>query len=98
MAPNSPARSFIHALMAGSRSTAPLNRSNSVLIVARLPAFEIHGYIVPLDERHRLVVPGGTKTIVLSDAVALTECVLFARNLEVDTDYGSRHVRPGHPV
>ncbi len=31
MAPNSPACSFIHASMAGSRSTAPLNRSNSVL-------------------------------------------------------------------
>ena len=36
MAPNSPACSFIHASMAGSRSIAPLNRSNSVLIVARL--------------------------------------------------------------
>ena len=36
MAPNSPACSFIHASMAGSRSTAPLNRSNSVLIVATL--------------------------------------------------------------
>src|SRR5215471_8421315 len=36
MAPNSPACSFIHASMAGSRSTAPLNRSNSVLIVALL--------------------------------------------------------------
>src|ERR1700690_2460342 len=34
MAPNSPACSFIHASMAGSRSTAPLNRSKSVLIVA----------------------------------------------------------------
>src|SRR6185295_13410558 len=33
MAPNSPACSFIHASIAGSRSTAPLNRSNSVLIV-----------------------------------------------------------------
>jgi len=34
MAPNAPAWSFIHISMAGSRSTAPLNRSNSVLIVA----------------------------------------------------------------
>src|SRR5580704_4742339 len=34
MAPKSPACSFIHASMVGSRSTAPLNRSNSVLIVA----------------------------------------------------------------
>src|ERR1700720_1652334 len=34
MAPNSLACPFIHASMAGSRSTAPLNRSNSVLIVA----------------------------------------------------------------
>src|SRR5882762_11764995 len=39
MAPNSPACSFIHASMAGSRSTAPLNRSKSVFIVARLSAF-----------------------------------------------------------
>jgi hypothetical protein len=36
MAPNSPECSFIHASMAGSRSTAPLNRSNSVLIIAPL--------------------------------------------------------------
>src|SRR5271170_7062247 len=43
MAPNPSARSFIHALMAGSRSTAPLNRSNSVLIVAPLSSFEIYG-------------------------------------------------------
>ena len=41
MAPNSPACSFIHASMAGSRSTPPLNRSNSVLIIARLPLTEI---------------------------------------------------------
>src|SRR6266568_9185503 len=34
MAPNSPTCSFIHASMVGSRSTAPSNRSNSVLIVA----------------------------------------------------------------
>src|SRR5712692_5366547 len=31
MAPNPPGCSFIHASMAGSRSTAPLNRSNCVL-------------------------------------------------------------------
>src|SRR5207249_10232380 len=36
MAPNSPACSFIHASMAGSRSTAPSNRSNSVLIISLL--------------------------------------------------------------
>src|SRR6266849_3384550 len=45
MAPNSPACSFIHASMAGSRSTAPLNRSNSDLIVAPLFSFEIYGYV-----------------------------------------------------
>src|SRR5260370_6590554 len=38
MAPTSPACSFCHASMAGSRSTAPLNRSKSVFIVARLSA------------------------------------------------------------
>ena len=36
MVPNSPECAFIHPSMAGSRSTAPLNRSNSVLIVAPL--------------------------------------------------------------
>jgi hypothetical protein len=34
--------------MAGSRSTAPLNRNNSVLIVAPLSVFEIGGYVAPL--------------------------------------------------
>src|ERR1700693_5340790 len=42
MAPNSPACSFIHTSMAGSRSAAPLKRSNSVLIVGRLSAFGIN--------------------------------------------------------
>src|SRR6267154_1293939 len=45
MAPNSPACSFIHASMAGSRSTAPSNRSNSVLIISLLSAFESGGYV-----------------------------------------------------
>src|ERR1700730_9393048 len=49
MAPNSPEWSFIHESMAGSRSTAPLNRSNSVLIVA--PLFEIYGYVTPYTRR-----------------------------------------------
>src|SRR5271163_164774 len=34
MAPNSPVCFFIHASMAGSRSTAPLNRRNCSFIVA----------------------------------------------------------------
>src|ERR1700737_631916 len=42
--PNSPACSFIHASMAGSRWTAPLNRSNAVLIVAPL-FFDIYGHV-----------------------------------------------------
>src|ERR1700721_2883427 len=45
MTPNSPSCSFIHASMAGSRSTAPLNRSNSVLTIALLSAFEIYGNV-----------------------------------------------------
>src|SRR5258708_37156184 len=45
IAPNSPACSFIHASMAASRSTAPLNRSNAVLIVAPLFSFGIYGYV-----------------------------------------------------
>src|SRR5690348_14407866 len=36
MAPNSPACLFIHLSMAGSRSTAPLNRNKSVFIVTLL--------------------------------------------------------------
>src|SRR6516225_720042 len=47
MAPSSPGCSFIHASIAGSRSTAPLNRSNSVVIVARLSAFGINGTLHP---------------------------------------------------
>src|SRR5262245_56952906 len=35
MAPNSPACSFIQASIAGSRSTAPLNRSNSLVFTSR---------------------------------------------------------------
>src|SRR5277367_5935497 len=53
MDPNSAACSFIHASMAGSRSTAPLNRSNSVLIVAPLSAFGIYGYIALLHEKRK---------------------------------------------
>src|ERR1700730_765639 len=45
MAPNSPECSFVQASMAGSRSTAPLNRSNSDLTVAPLCSFEIYGYV-----------------------------------------------------
>src|SRR5262249_49839789 len=48
MAPNSPACCFIHASIAGSRSTAPLNRSNSVLIVAPFSVFGIYGCVPPL--------------------------------------------------
>src|ERR1700722_822845 len=47
MDPNSPACFFSHASMAGSRSTAPLNRNNSVLIVA--PLF----YVIPYTRRPR---------------------------------------------
>src|SRR6266403_1374521 len=45
MAPNSPECSFIHASMAGSRSTAPSNRSNSVLIISLPSAFESCVYV-----------------------------------------------------
>src|SRR6185369_15763536 len=41
-------RSFIHASMAGSRSTAPLNRSNSVLIVGLLTAVEFYSHVPPI--------------------------------------------------
>src|ERR1700757_848585 len=62
MTPNSPECSFIHALMAGSLSTAPLKRSNSVLIVAPLFSFEIYGYVAytrrPLACRDRRGMKG----------------------------------------
>jgi hypothetical protein len=45
MAPNPPACCFIHASMAGSRSTAPLNRRNCALIVATVFALEICSYV-----------------------------------------------------
>src|SRR5258706_11724489 len=45
MTPSPPACSFIHTSMAGSRSTAPLNRSKSVLIVTPLSGFEVCVYI-----------------------------------------------------
>ena len=35
--------------MAGSRSTAPLSRSNSVFIVFPLSAFQTGGYVAPLS-------------------------------------------------
>src|SRR5580704_15006342 len=66
MAPNSPACSFIHASMAGSRSTAPLNRSNSVLIIAPLSAFEISAFTAPFRKERRdavgLRIPTGWST------------------------------------
>src|SRR5437016_5164562 len=61
MAPNSPACAFIHASMAGSRSTAPLNRSNSVLIVATL---ESAGVLSWRFERY-LLVPGCHTFLIL---------------------------------
>src|SRR5271156_2496814 len=65
MAPNSPACSFIHTSMARSRSTAPLNRSNSVLIIAPLSAFEISAYIALHEERKDAV---GLRTATGSSA------------------------------
>jgi hypothetical protein len=49
--------------MAGSRSTAPLNRSKSVLMVARFLgsrslAFEIHANVAPLREEEDGLNPG----------------------------------------
>jgi hypothetical protein len=54
IAPNSPPCTFIHASMAGSRSTAPLNRSNSVLTVALLllSGSMLRGSL-PRNERNR---------------------------------------------
>jgi len=51
--------------MAGSRSTAPLNRSNSVFIAAPRSALEIDGYVALLYEER--------KGQVLSNAAAFSE-------------------------
>src|SRR6267378_947322 len=58
MAPDSPACSFIHTSMAGSRSTAPLNRNKSVLIVTPLSNFEICGSITEGLSVTRKRLPG----------------------------------------
>src|SRR3981189_1734298 len=50
-----PACSLIQASMAGARSTAPLNRSNSVLIVATL---ESAGGVLSWRFERYLLVPG----------------------------------------
>src|SRR5712692_2376963 len=72
MAPNSPECSFIHASMAGSRSTAPLNRSNSVLIVA--PLFRDLRLRNTLHEKATgLSCPEERKGYFLSNAVAFTD-------------------------
>src|SRR5579862_1653283 len=55
MAPNSPACSLIQASMAGARSTAPLNRSKSVFIIATLELAE--DVLSSRFERY-LLVPG----------------------------------------
>jgi len=57
--------SFIRASMAGSRSTAPLSRSNSVLIVAPPSAFEIYGHAAPLHEKRKGYVLNNTPGVVL---------------------------------
>src|ERR1700722_19827989 len=75
MAPNSPACSFIHASMAGSRSTAPLNRSNSVLIVDSTSAFEICGHVAPLPYLTLPHLPANPSsgTVVLVEGVSLPD-------------------------
>src|SRR6266581_8730912 len=60
MAPNSPACAFIHASMAGARSTAPLNRS--VLIVATL---ESAGGVLSWRFQRYLLVPGCHTFLIL---------------------------------
>src|SRR5712691_828426 len=73
MAPNSPACYFIHASMAGSRSTAPLNRSNSDLIVAPL-FFSRDLRLRSLHEKATgLSCPEEQKGYFLSNAVAFTD-------------------------
>src|SRR5581483_223499 len=60
-APNSPACSFIQPSMAGSRSTAPLNRSNSVLLIAATVRFRdqvLTCYSLFISQRHHGIDSG----------------------------------------
>src|SRR6266481_5245367 len=68
MAPNSPTCSLIQASMAGARSTAPLNRSNSVLIVATLES--AGGVLSWRFERYQLVP--GCHTFLILHGIAET--------------------------
>src|SRR5271169_3181500 len=76
-------RPFIHASMAGSRSTAPLNRSNSVLIVAPLSAFEICGYVAPSPSLQQNPSSG---TAVLVEGVSLPPNAAVCYNPEPSRD------------
>src|SRR3984885_3177133 len=62
MAPSSPACSLIQASMAGARSTAPLNRSKSVLIVATLQSA---GGVLSWRFQRYLLVPGCHTFLIL---------------------------------
>src|SRR5882757_3620816 len=62
MAANSPACSLIQASMAGAGSTLPLNRSNSVLIVATL---ESAGGVLSWRLERYLLVPGCHTFLIL---------------------------------
>src|SRR4030088_2728292 len=63
MAPNSPACSLIQASMAGARSTAPLNRSNSVLIVETLES--AGGGVLSWRFERYVLVPGCHTFLIL---------------------------------
>src|ERR1017187_102080 len=96
MAPNSPACFFIHASMAGSRSTAPLNRSNSVLIVAPLFSFEIYGYVTPYTRRPLACsCPEEQKGYYLSNAAAFTNSERLVGHPLTIPDHRSLPVRAG---
>jgi hypothetical protein len=68
MVPNPPACSLIQASMAGSRSTAPLNRSSFVLIVATLFCFRDPWFLGTLAFRQQNPSP---ETVVLVVGVSL---------------------------
>src|SRR6266436_290731 len=82
MDPNSPACFFIHVSMAGSRSTAPLNRSNSDLIVA--PLFRDLRLRNTLHEKASgLWRPEERRGYFLGNAVAFTDSERFVGKQEV---------------
>src|SRR5262249_10338332 len=81
MAPNPPACCFIHASMAGSRSTAPLNRSNSVLIAAPLAFSRSVVYVASLAALEQN--PDGNRPSCRRSAILANAAIFYNLDLRL---------------